>query len=421
MCGNFRINLRSWTHEQNSLSLPLRGGSWSHSQLGSRPFLGVRRLLCCFEKAGNTLLDSLVGAVAKLLNPNQRGTMDQSAFKPFYCQQWNRWMAQPVPMLNGVSPTQAAQTAQGRKLLDQLLALYDNMRPSGAELSSGSLDANIPSRYAKWKLGYGPGSATEFAHEEEIFNFLRNNTDTYRTTQRKEKHTSKLERKKKSIFIPRRCEVKGCYKRGADVNSCAKCRCAFYCGKQHQTQDWSRHKVDCKALRNLPFEVEIHFFRQEEELKKYPLNCFPLSAEAAVKERCFICHANATEVDIRRTECCNLPVCDNSHEYEMCSYSRDFCYRSHDSYTACARHYHEEHKGDWRECEECNAMDEGVARPFRATNRFCATPCLEKFLPQGSMLTFPCDTPGCASRMLPGHSGVTYTGGKRVCEKCMDA
>ena len=26
---------------------------------------------------------------------------------------------------------------------------------------------------------------------------------------------------------------------------CAKCRTAMYCSKEHQRQDWSRHKVEC--------------------------------------------------------------------------------------------------------------------------------------------------------------------------------
>jgi len=100
----------------------------------------------------------------------------------------------------------------------------------------GDIDANMPSNYARWKLGYGPGSNTEFAEEEHIFNHMASPENTNRTTQRKERHTKKLEKKKASIFIPKRCEVEGCTKRGEDVRTCSRCQCAYYCGKDQQQQ-----------------------------------------------------------------------------------------------------------------------------------------------------------------------------------------
>ena len=134
--------------------------------------------------------------------------------------------------------------------------------------------------------------------------------------------------------------------------------------------------------------------------------------------KCFICHANASEVDITYTSCCKLPVCDNSHEeYKMMSYSRDFCNRSHTFYTTCSTHRDEDHEGDWRECEECNELTKGV-RPFASTNRFCATPCLERFIPQGSMLTYPCDTPSCKLRIFAGHGSITITAAGTICSRC---
>ena len=35
---------------------------------------------------------------------------------------------------------------------------------------------------------------------------------------------------------------------GAALLACP-CGAAFYCGKDHQTSDWSQHKADCKRLR----------------------------------------------------------------------------------------------------------------------------------------------------------------------------
>lgn len=81
---------------------------------------------------------------------------------------WHAWFNEPFPMLQGMTPPQPAQTTQGRRLLDDLLRFYDHHSPM--ESSPGFIDANVPSKWAKWKLGYGPGSASEFVEEEAIFN-----------------------------------------------------------------------------------------------------------------------------------------------------------------------------------------------------------------------------------------------------------
>jgi hypothetical protein len=67
-----------------------------------------------------------------------------------------------------MTPPEAAQTERGRRLLDDLLRFYDQNRHMDSY--PGYIDANVPSKWAKWKLGYGPGSASEFAEEEAIFN-----------------------------------------------------------------------------------------------------------------------------------------------------------------------------------------------------------------------------------------------------------
>lgn len=322
---------------------------------------------------------------------------------------WNKWLNEPIPMIGNVTPMHAAKTSKGREKLNELFAFYDSDRPiSGVD---GSFDPNIPTQYAKWKLGYGKGSASEFAEEEAILNYK----NPRRATKRIERHTRELEKKKTTIWIPARCEVKGCTKRGDEVKACSKCHCAYYCGREHQSQDWERHKLDCKALRKCDF-LHARPFLPSRELEKYPLGCFPVTRSRSSVEnpKCFLCHANSSEVDITYTECCNLPICNNSHEYEPFSYSRDFCQRSHDSYTACATHMHEGHNGDWRDCAECNKEQDG-GRSFRATNGFCATPCLEKFIAQGSMITFGCDGQGCKNRMIPGHSGFCSKNGSVYC------
>lgn len=340
------------------------------------------------------------------------------SFDPFTqmkSQFWNKWFVEDIPALDNLSPIDAAKTAQGRRKLDELLALYDSFRDGSS--SMGSIDTNIPTKYAKWKLGYGEGSASEFAEEEAILNFQDSNPK--RSTQRKERHTTRLEKKKAAIWIPRRCEVPGCSKCGEDVKACSRCQCAYYCGRDHQKEDWDRHKLDCNAIRKCGDFLQARAFLPSKELEKYPMNCFPLEkSQDDATPKCFVCHSNSSEVDITYTECCNLPICDNYHEYEIMSYSRDFCGRSHYHYTACATHMHEGHDGDWRDCSECNRERDG-ARSFHSTNGFCATPCLEKFMPQGSMITFGCDVKGCKNRIIPGHNGVKYCpGGQKHCESC---
>ena len=43
-------------------------------------------------------------------------------------------------------------------------------------------------------------------------------------------------------------ELGPCAVCGSAGRACARCRVDFYCGKQHQTQDWPRHKLGCGAV-----------------------------------------------------------------------------------------------------------------------------------------------------------------------------
>lgn len=328
---------------------------------------------------------------------------------------WRLWFDDPVPVLGDMTPREAAETQEGRQKVDDLLEYYDSLRGGMAR----GFDVNIPSDYARWKLGYGPGSAEEFAKEEAILNHV---AEGERPTERKERHAQRLEKRKVSIFVPRRCEFPGCEKKGKDdVRGCSRCNgCAYYCGREHQVQDWPRHKLDCKFLSNLDVDIRPRPFNSSEEIEKYPLGCFPVDSKpsgGSEQVKCFICHSKQSEVDITYTRCCNLPVCDNAHEYVPGSYSRDFCLRSHTMYTKCFDHFESGHEGDWRECKICNKM-ESEARPFASTNGFSATPCMDHFLPQGSMMTYACGVTFCKNRILPGHSNTSFKDGVTMCEVC---
>ena len=54
-----------------------------------------------------------------------------------------------------------------------------------------------------------------------------------------------------------------------------------------------------------------------------------------------------------KTECCNNWVCGNEGDYVLFSYSRNICIRNHRRYTLCGYHHTEQHKGDWKTCNEC--------------------------------------------------------------------
>jgi hypothetical protein len=322
--------------------------------------------------------------------------------KPLISQHWCTWFSTRLPVLSNQTPNEAAETVEGRKLLDILLAFYDSIRPRSDN------DVNIPSNYAKWKLGYGTGCTEDYLREEAIMKFKSSN----RLTKREVGHTRQLEKKLVSIFVPKRCERVGCDKKDHDdVQACAKCKCVYYCGRDHQKQDWSRHKLDCNAITLSKVHLHAKQFFFSRELVKYPLGCFPIAKCNDKETCCFICSSTRKEVEITYTECCKLPICDNSNEYQINSHALDFCHRSHKLFTTCSSHHEAGHEGDWRDCDECNKLKNG-ARPFSSTNGFCATPCFEKFLPQGTMLTHRCQSWRCENRMLPGHGAVMFYGGK---------
>lgn len=246
-----------------------------------------------------------------------------------------------------------------------------------------------------------------------------------KTTNRSTASKRRLQEKQSAMWIPRRCEFPGCDKTGSDdLSYCQKCRCAFYCSVEHQKAQWPTHKLECKHMARKGITA-VHY-TTEEELRKFPIGCFPLSDEAcaALPEACFVCGATEEEVNLGKTRCCNMWVCDNEHEYQMMSYSRDHCIRSHDRYTMCSTHSQNRHHGDWRTCTDCSGAQgsyNGSGRDWHSTNGFNITPGLTHVYPQGSSLTVKCSA--CPRRILEGHDGysTSLTAGGRtlLCDSCM--
>ena len=161
------------------------------------------------------------------------------------------------------------------------------------------------------------------------------------------------------------------------------------------------------------------YYNTAEEQEKFPIGCFPLPDVASLEDaHCFLCGAGSSEVKLGYTDCCNAVACANEHEYELMSYSRDHCRRSHSKYTRCGQHKGENHEGDWRECQQCADMypAEGGSRKFSLTNGFNMTPAPESCLPKGSMLTYKCS--GCPRRILDGYDSTTTNSGGIFCMSC---
>ena len=193
----------------------------------------------------------------------------QDFLHPLKRQAWQRWFTEPVPMLGNQTPTEAARNVAGRQKIEELLSFYDSM-------NSGNF-LNVPTAWAKWRLGMGPGSTEEFVEEESIYN-----STPPRQTSRTPSHEAKLDKRQGAMFVPQRCEMEGCTKKGDDVKKCNGCKLVNYCGKEHQSQDWPRHKHDCKHLKNST--IRRRYFSTAAELAKYPIGCFPLSAPVPDKK-----------------------------------------------------------------------------------------------------------------------------------------
>lgn len=251
--------------------------------------------------------------------------------------------------------------------------------------------------------------------------FSGGGSQNLQATNRTQEQSMNLLKRQKASFIPRRCEVVGCTVTDSEsLSSCAQCKCVFYCCVEHQRADWGRHKKECKHLAKVGLQP-VHY-RTDEELAKYPIGCFPLPSVDLATAHCFICGAGANEVNLGYTECCNAVACDNEHEYEMMSYSRDHCIRSHSRYTTCGSHFGEGHSGDWRECHDCSHLLSPAtgARSWYSTNGFNITPGNESSFPKGSNLTLQCSHKGndgqqCKRRILPGHEAEMMSSGGSKC------
>lgn len=91
------------------------------------------------------------------------------------------------------------------------------------------------------------------------------------------------------------------------------------------------------------------------------------SKSAAEGKRCGLCGKKSK---LTRTECCGQWICDDEDKYVVFSYAQDSCHRNHRRYTLCGYHHTEDHKGDWRECQDCRQGFETEMYVWYGTNEY---------------------------------------------------
>ena len=63
-------------------------------------------------------------------------------------------------------------------------------------------------------------------------------------------------------------------------------------------------------------------------------------------------------------------ICDDSHMYQIGSFKRNSCIRSHDKYTICGIHFDKDHEGSWKTCKKCKDDHKKILYDDYATNKF---------------------------------------------------
>ncbi len=198
------------------------------------------------------------------------------------------------------------------------------------------------------------------------------------------------------LYYPLRCEYVSCTST-TNLKQCQSCHFVQYCSKDHLLADMDIHDKDCDALARVNFKPI--YYTDEEMLAKYPLQTRKskrelkrLNKRKNLKEMgCCICGEH--EDDMTITDCCGLPICDTEDSYQMFSYSRDICPRSHSKYTHCGgmhgrSEFCEEDK-DWRECLEClsGLSNDRMVNDtlWRGLNAYNAVPLLASRVPKHSL------------------------------------
>ena len=191
-----------------------------------------------------------------------------------------------------------------------------------------------------------------------------------------------------------------------------------YCCKEHQREDWAAHKGECKVFQRIG--ARATFYVDAEMLERFPMRP---AGDPAVRSRfvprdaagtaplvsCALCLKTSREAATMCTGCCGEVICDTEDDYQLMSYSREYCSRSHDRYTLCGYHGVEKEcdkAKDWRECPECQSdarSGEGASdRLWRGLNPYNFYPLLSSTVPRHALCA-TCNQ--CSKKFLPGAEG----------------
>lgn len=128
------------------------------------------------------------------------------------------------------------------------------------------------------------------------------------------------------------------------------------------------------------------------------------------KSRCGLCGKSKKNT---QTGCCKNCICNDYNEYVLFSYANNSCARNHDRYTLCSHHYHNKHKGNWKDCEKCKADFEPEMYNWYGTNEY-------NFDKLDALLPFmPTQCHKCKKIISLSNEGYTISGGKYYCDDCM--
>lgn len=231
-------------------------------------------------------------------------------------------------------------------------------------------------------------------------------------------------------WYPQRCEAPGCSETSKDaLKKCAGCNMVMYCCKEHQKADWKAHKEECKLFTRL--NLRSTFYTDDDMLTRFPLRPCGQRARNSGRQAvadgscCALCGKNDQQEDMTRTDCCSQVVCDNSKDYKIGTYSREFCQRSHDRYTLCGYHGVErwcDTTKDWRECPGCTKRhtqpDDIADMLWRGLNSYNFCPLLSKDVPRHARCE-TCST--CKKKFMMGVQGGSMNADGRACLSCAAA
>lgn len=73
---------------------------------------------------------------------------------------------------------------------------------------------------------------------------------------------------------------------------CSKCKCTFYCGKEHQISDWSKHKKNCTYVKPVKVAKIWVLEPNEQQHKEVEYNFILKDKYFPTGIECSMCHIN---------------------------------------------------------------------------------------------------------------------------------